>query len=527
MVHWSEKLAARVLETFPSETKYTCASGISPSGIVHAGNFRDLITSEAVFRSLKAMGADARLLLSWDDFDRLRKVPQGTPETTRKYIGMPLSDIPDPWGEFGSYAQRYESIFENTIKQLGIEPEIVRQSEKYRCGTYDHMIQSCLRRREEIARLMARFKSQGMTETDVQKYFPISLYSRFTGNDNTEIISFDGDTKVTYRCKETDKVDTIDFTQDRRIKLAWKIDWPMRWAMEHVNFEPGGRDHASAGGGSYEVSQVISTEIFGRIAPVFQGYDFIGIRGMHEKMSSSKGKVVTIEDLLGIYEPAMIRWLYLRTNPEQEFKFAFDQEVFRMYHEFDEFVARALDSREASDHQLLDLVNAGGKLEVRKNPIPFRQIAGYGQIADIKPEKLDDILEEDRLRYPPESVDARLKRSRVWLDKYNPDTVVRLRTSKNTDYLRQLPAEKKDQVQRLYHLLQTSPDASVETLESWLYSIPKSGSVNSPDDKKKQRDFFKVLYSLMFGTETGPRLPTFLWASNQKKVLDLLNTTDN
>jgi lysyl-tRNA synthetase, class I len=527
MVHWSEKLAQRVLDEFPNETRYTCASGISPSGIVHAGNFRDLITSEAVFRSLNAVGANARLLLSWDDFDRLRKVPQGMPGTVSQYIGMPLSDIPDPWGEFKSYAVRYESIFESTIKQLGIEPEIVRQSEKYRAGTYDSMIQLCLRKRLEMARLMARFKSQGMAEDEIEHYFPITLYSRFTGKDNTRILDYDGETKVTYRCKDTEKTDTIDITKDRRVKLAWKIDWPMRWVMEHVSFEPGGRDHASSGGGSYEVSKEVSLEIFGRKAPIFQGYDFIGIRGMHEKMSSSKGKVVTVEDLLEIYEPEMIRWLYLRTNPEQEFKFAFDQEVFRMYNEFDEFVRHALSSAEPNDKHFLSLVTADKKFQPQPNPAPFRQIAGYGQIADIQPGKLDEILSEDRLKYSPDSVDSRLKRSRTWLERYNPETVTRLKTSKDKDYLKRLTDDQKNQVQALYNFLSCNENPSVGALESWLYDIPKSAGLNDSENKKRQRDFFKVLYSLMFGTETGPRLPTFLWATDRQKVLDLLDVKEN
>ena len=38
---------------------------------------------------------------------------------------------------------------------------------------------------------------------------------------------------------------TWDFSKDFNCKLAWKIDWPMRWMIEGVDFEPGGKDHAS------------------------------------------------------------------------------------------------------------------------------------------------------------------------------------------------------------------------------------------------------------------------------------------
>ena len=51
------------------------------------------------------------------------------------------------------------------------------------------------------------------------------------------------------------------------MKLNWKIDWPMRWMIEDVIFEPGGRDHSSETG-SYNVSKEIARKIFNREAPL-------------------------------------------------------------------------------------------------------------------------------------------------------------------------------------------------------------------------------------------------------------------
>ena len=74
----------------------------------------------------------------------------------------------------------------------------------------------------------------------------------------------------------------FNFNTDTDCKLAWKVDWPMRWAYEQVDFEPGGKDHA-APNGSYDTSRVIAKKIFGIDAPVFQGYEFIGIKGTQVK----------------------------------------------------------------------------------------------------------------------------------------------------------------------------------------------------------------------------------------------------
>lgn len=84
--HWAEFLADKVIETFPDEDMYTCAAGITPSGIVHFGNFRDIMTNYAVLRALQEKGKQARLLFSWDNYDRFRKVPAGVPESYESYI---------------------------------------------------------------------------------------------------------------------------------------------------------------------------------------------------------------------------------------------------------------------------------------------------------------------------------------------------------------------------------------------------------------------------------------------------------
>ena len=40
----------------PNEEVYTCASGISPSGPVHIGNFRELVTTYFVVKELVKLG---------------------------------------------------------------------------------------------------------------------------------------------------------------------------------------------------------------------------------------------------------------------------------------------------------------------------------------------------------------------------------------------------------------------------------------------------------------------------------------
>jgi len=72
---WSDQLAFGITMKFQDQDEYVVASGISPSGIVHAGNFREIITSDFVAKSLKNRGEDVRFVYSWDDYDRFQKGP--------------------------------------------------------------------------------------------------------------------------------------------------------------------------------------------------------------------------------------------------------------------------------------------------------------------------------------------------------------------------------------------------------------------------------------------------------------------
>ncbi len=72
-LHWAEKIADRIIKKNPDKEEYVCAAGISPSGSIHIGNFRDIATSLFVAKAIEKQGKKARLLFSWDEFDRFRK----------------------------------------------------------------------------------------------------------------------------------------------------------------------------------------------------------------------------------------------------------------------------------------------------------------------------------------------------------------------------------------------------------------------------------------------------------------------
>lgn len=502
-IHWGSAVADVIVTAHPDALEHTCAAGISPSGVVHFGNFRDISTSYEVYRALTEKGKKARLLFSWDNFDRLRKVPAGVPESFAEHIGKPLSKIPDPFGCHASYAQHFEAPFEEAMRQLSMPIEYRNQTEAYESGAYDAAITHALQNREVIADILLSFMTEkGKSEKGIEPsefratYYPIALYSRFTGKDTTKIQSYDGASTVTYYCIDTGKTDTVDLSKERIAKLAWKVDWPMRWKHESVVFEPGGHDHASPGG-SYDVASTIAPRIFKYPAPTFVEYKFVGLQGLGAKMSGSKGNAVSPLELLEIYEPELLTWLYLRRSPDHAFQLAFDTEIYRQYDEY-------------------DALHTG-------NPIPFRQAVGFGQIVQWQPTKLADLLAGMDLNYDVLSVSRRLSLARNWLTKYNPDERVELCASVQSAYATTLSEEQKARILKLRESLRDAGSESIRDLEVLVYDIPKRSGIDEAILKKEQRAFFKDVYRLLIGQDTGPRLGTFLWAVDRQRVKELLN----
>src|SRR3990167_1071253 len=134
--HWADETANRVIKEKGNKPSYTVAAGITPSGTVHIGNFREIITVDLVVRALRNKGKKVRFIYSWDDYDRFRKVPKDMPkqELLKKYLGQPIVDTPDVYGCHKSYAEHNEKELEDSLSPVGIKPEFIYQNKMYKAG---------------------------------------------------------------------------------------------------------------------------------------------------------------------------------------------------------------------------------------------------------------------------------------------------------------------------------------------------------------------------------------------------------
>ncbi|MCK4429432.1 MAG: lysine--tRNA ligase, partial [Candidatus Aenigmarchaeota archaeon] len=67
-MHWADGFAKEVIEK-KDKGEFIVESGITPSGVVHIGNARELMTQYFVYKSILKSGMKAKFIYIWDDFD--------------------------------------------------------------------------------------------------------------------------------------------------------------------------------------------------------------------------------------------------------------------------------------------------------------------------------------------------------------------------------------------------------------------------------------------------------------------------
>src|SRR3989338_10807689 len=117
LLQWTDVAAEKVIREKGDKKKYTVAAGITPSGTVHIGNFREIITVDLIKRALEKRGKKVRFIYSWDDYDVFRKVPLNMPkpEELEKYLRKPITEVPDTFGCHKSYADHHEKEIEEAV----------------------------------------------------------------------------------------------------------------------------------------------------------------------------------------------------------------------------------------------------------------------------------------------------------------------------------------------------------------------------------------------------------------------------
>ncbi len=566
---WVSRFADEVIEESERRAPgkpVVVASGLSPSGPIHLGNLREVMTPHLVADEIRRRGRQVRHLISWDDYDRYRKVPQGiagVDESWAEHIGKPLTSVPAPRGSaHPNWAEHFKAAMVESLAELGVEFDGISQTAQYTSGVYREQILHAVRHRGDIDAILDQYRTKKapakkqqqkpLDEAELEAaegsgaaaeddgssgtagYFPYKPYCGNCEKDLTTVTSYvDDSTELSYTCTACGFAETVRLNEFNRGKLVWKVDWPMRWAYEGVVFEPSGVDHSSPGSSFQVGGQIVG--IFGGEQPIGPMYAFVGISGM-AKMSSSKGGVPTPGDALKIMEPQILRWLYARRRPNQSFKIAFDQEIQRLYDEWDKLDAKvgegsALPADVAAHSRAVG--TAGGELPRTPRPLPYRTLASVADITAGEQQQALRILSELDPENPIGALDEarpRYDKAEAWINNHVPaDQRTIVRAEPDADLLKSLDEASQQSLRLLLDGL--ADNWSLDGLTHLVYGVPKVQAGFSadatpkelpPEIKTAQRTFFALLYHLLVGRDTGPRLPTLLLAVGQDRVRALL-----
>jgi lysyl-tRNA synthetase class 1 len=285
--------------------------------------------------------------------------------------------------------------------------------------------------------------------------------------------------------------------------LQWKVDWAMRWYALEVDFEMYGKDLIE--------SAILSTKIInliGKKNPSGFAYElFLDEKG--EKISKSKGNGITIDQWLEYASPESLS-LYMYQNPKRAKKL------------YKEIVPKAVDD-------YLDFIEKSKKqneLQLLMNPV--------WHVHNGEVPKEDMIMSFSMLLNLVETSNANAKEL-LWkfVKKYKPDIseknfpifdgLVGYAIKYFNDVIKvQKKYKKPNETEKsaLKALVQTlekcTDDMSPEDIQTQIYS---TGKENGYSDNL--RDWFKLIYEVIFGDENGPRMGFFIsfFGVNETKEL--------
>ena len=245
-------------------------------------------------------------------------------------------------------------------------------------------------------------------------------------------------------------------------------------------------------------------------------------------MSSSSGELLTLSDLLEVYEPQIIRWIFASHRPNHDFSIALDEDVIKVYDEFDKakaaFATKKLDDipkKKISAYRAYlfsQLESNSIQMNTETLQLPsFRILCNQLQICNHDIERTFEKYYANKT--PDLTLDlftTRAKRASFWLKHHAPENFkYTLRTSPPTITLSETQIKA---VKALHALLHTISLDDIDTKELNQLIWEKTIRLTSCESK----DAFQAFYQLLIARDQGPRLPAFLKEIGKEKLLHLL-----
>jgi lysyl-tRNA synthetase class 1 len=484
------------------------------SGRVHVGSLRGVAIHGAVSEALTKKGIANKYLFEINDFDPMDGIPAYLDqEVYKKYLGMPLCNVPSPDGKAKNFAEYYGGEFVQVIGELGYEPEFYRSSDVYKAGKYDPFIKTALLKADLIREIYKRISGSVRGED----WSPVQMICEKCGKvSTTKVTGFDGK-EVSYVCADIEWTTGCGNTGKRspfggNAKLPWKVEWAAKFSIFNVDVEGAGKDHSTKGG-SRDVSETIAHEVFNVVPPFNIPYEFFNVDG--KKMSSSKGAGSSSREMADLLPPQMLRLLLLQKVPQRVIDFVPDGDTIPVLYDSYDKLAQAYfvdpKGESASAFEIVHFPALKDLLKPRFLP-RFSQVAYLVQMphidvkAEAAKEKGAELTKADEAEIAMRSTYARR-----WLDTFAPEDYKFDLQEKLPESAKNLSTAQKAALASILEYIRSVPVLNGQDLHTKLHEIRKAMAI-------EPKDFFEALYLSFLGKSSGPKAGWFFSVLDKKFV---------
>jgi len=516
---WYDLMAKKVIDRESklgrNMDKIRTEMGLGASGFPHIGSLGDAARSYAVTLALKDFGLNSELVAYCDDKDGLRKVPVGLSTDLEKYLGYPVSSIPDPFGCHESYGKHMSSLLLESLDKCGIEYRYFSAKDVYEKGLLSNEIRTILLNAKKVGEIVKEEVGQERY-TEVLPFFPVcSNCGRIY---TTKATKFDPkNDKVSYKCEGLEirgrLIEGCGHEGEADIskgegKLTWKGEFAARWKALDIRFEAYGKDIAD----SVKINDRICREVLCFEPPSHAKYEMFLDKG-GKKISKSAGNVFTPQVWFRYGSPQSLLLLMLKRFVGTRNLDISDIPAYMNELDFLEDVY--FGKKQVAEKEATKLRGLFEYCYVMKPPaktsfhVPYNLMAFLVKMAPK--ECLNDYVAEKLQSYgylqKSQALNANLKQ-RI---EYALNWIRDFEEIKETDVT--LTIEEKKAISELITELETEEEP--DKIQNAIFNAAKNNSI-------QPSGLFKMLYKILMGAPQGPRLGPYVLAMGKQNVIAAL-----
>ncbi len=492
---WPFEEARRVLKRYekaPPEKGYVLfQTGYGPSGLPHIGTFGEVARTTMVRKAFEILSdIPTRLICFSDDMDGFRKVPGNLPnqEMLAKHLGLPLTDVPDPFGTHEGFAQHNNARLCAFLDSFGFEYEFASATEYYRAGKLDEMLLVALARFDKIMEIMLPTLGTERQAT----YSPFLPVSPKTGH-VLQVPTLERNVEkgtIVYEEPDGERVEVP--VTGGHVKMQWKPDWALRWAALGVDYEMSGKDLIDSVTQSTKICRAL-----GKKPPETLSYELFNDE-TGQKISKSKGNGLSMEEWLTYAAPESLSYfMYLKPKTAKRLYFDVIPKAVDEYHQ----QLNAYPGQDAKGQLNNPVFHIHGADAVPTSDmvVSFAMLLNLASVAGAEDK---DALWGFIRRYAPDAsaethpqLDAAAGFAvRYFNDFVKPSKVFRAPTDTERAALEDLAQRLRD----------WDGGLDAEELQSVVFAVGKAHAFDP------LRDWFKAIYEVLMGASQGPRFGGFI-----------------